>query len=96
MRLETPLGFSLGAAEFALTNPPPLVPSSLITSCEAIGPPVIVCWVPVIGRDRLVGVEILRDSGPHEHESENDRRREQHVEQRACEIDPEISRASCR
>ncbi len=36
------------AAELALTKPPPLVPSSLITSCEPIGPPVIDCVKPSI------------------------------------------------
>ena len=38
------VGFSFGEIEFAPTKPPPLVPSSLIASSEAIGPPVIV-WV---------------------------------------------------
>ncbi len=42
-RLVSGVGFSFGEAEFALTNPPPLVPSSLMTSCDAIGPPVIDC-----------------------------------------------------
>ena len=32
-------GFSYGWAELALNGPPPLVPSSLIASWEAIGPP---------------------------------------------------------
>ena len=40
-------GFSNGCAEFALKNPPPLLPSSLMTSCEATGPPTMFCWVPV-------------------------------------------------
>ena len=46
IRLLSGFGFSFGAAELALTNPPPLVPSSLMTSCDAIGPPVIDCVVP--------------------------------------------------
>ena len=33
-----PVGFSNGCAEFALTMPPPFVPSSLIDSWLAIGP----------------------------------------------------------
>src|SRR5271166_1569528 len=32
------VGFSKGCALFALKKPPPLVPSSLIISCEAVGP----------------------------------------------------------
>ena len=39
-RLVRPVGFSKGWAEFALTMPPPLVPSSLMASWLAIGPPV--------------------------------------------------------
>ena len=39
-----PLGFSNGCAEFALSEPPPLVPSSLIDSWLANGPPGI-CWL---------------------------------------------------
>ncbi len=30
-----PVGFSNGLAPFALKNPPPFVPSCLMTSCEA-------------------------------------------------------------
>ncbi len=41
------MGFSNGCAELALKNPPPFVPSSLIASCEATGPPGIVCVPPV-------------------------------------------------
>ncbi len=38
-------GFSNGCAELALKKPPPLLPSSLMTSCEATGPPTMVwCW----------------------------------------------------
>ncbi len=37
-RFVSGVGFSNGCAEFALTIPPPFVPSSLIASCEAIGP----------------------------------------------------------
>ncbi len=33
------VGFSYGWVEFALKKPPPFVPSILIASCEAIGPP---------------------------------------------------------
>ena len=40
-----PLGFSNGIALLTLKKPPPLVPSSLIASCEATGPTASV-WVP--------------------------------------------------
>ena len=40
-----PLGLLNGCAELALKNPPPFVPSSLIASCEANGPPGIACSV---------------------------------------------------
>ena len=45
-RLVHWVGFSKGCAELALKNPPPLVPSSLIASCEATGPPGSVCVPP--------------------------------------------------
>ena len=41
-------GFSNGCAELVLKKPPPLVPSSLIASCEATGPIAIVCVMPLI------------------------------------------------
>ena len=37
-QLVRPVGFSKGWAELALSRPPPLVPSSLMISCEAKGP----------------------------------------------------------
>ena len=40
------VGFSKGWEEFALKKPPPLLPSSLIHSCEATGPMAMVCWAP--------------------------------------------------
>ena len=38
MKFESAVGFSNGIAELTLKNPPPLVPSSLMISCEATGP----------------------------------------------------------
>ena len=43
-QLVRPVGFSKVVAEFALRNPPPLVPSCLIASMKPIGPRAIV-WV---------------------------------------------------
>ena len=40
------VGFSKGWAELALKKPPPLVPSSLMISCEATGPCAMVCATP--------------------------------------------------
>ena len=40
------VGFSNGCAELALKKPPPLVPSSLMASWLATGPPVMVCCAP--------------------------------------------------
>ncbi len=37
-RLANAVGPSNGCAEFALKNPPPFVPSSLMASWEAMGP----------------------------------------------------------
>jgi hypothetical protein len=37
-KLENGVGFSKGWALLALKNPPPLVPSILMASCEATGP----------------------------------------------------------
>ena len=45
-KFDRGVGFSYGCAELAFVKPPPLVPSSLIASCEAIGPMGSVCvWV---------------------------------------------------
>ena len=45
-QLVSAVGFSNGCAELALKKPPPLLPSSLIHSCEATGPIAIVCLAP--------------------------------------------------
>src|SRR6516225_7895563 len=46
-RFEKGVGFSKGCALLALKNPPPLVPSILMASCDATGPCAIVCVVMV-------------------------------------------------
>ena len=40
------VGFSKGCAELALKKPPPLVPNSLMISCEATGPWAMVWAMP--------------------------------------------------
>ena len=40
------LGFSNGWAELTLNQPPPLLPRSLMTSCDATVPPGMVWWPP--------------------------------------------------
>ena len=45
-KFVNPFGFSNGCDELTLKKPPPLVPSSLIASCEATGPIAIVCAMP--------------------------------------------------
>ena len=46
-KLVSPVGFSNGKAELTLKKPPPLVPSSLIASCEATGPWARICVPPL-------------------------------------------------
>ena len=46
MRLVSALGFSNGCDELAFKKPPPLVPSILMTSCEATGPCAMTCLAP--------------------------------------------------
>ena len=45
-KLVSGVGFSNGWALLALKKPPPLVPSSLIASCEATGPSASICLAP--------------------------------------------------
>ena len=54
-RSVTELGFSKGWAELALNGPPPLVPSSLMASCEATGPMGSVCPVTSVPSEALNG-----------------------------------------
>ena len=42
-KFVTGVGFSNGCALLALKNPPPLVPNSLMISCEATGPCAMTC-----------------------------------------------------
>ena len=45
-KFENGSAFSNGNAELVLKNPPPFVPSCLITICEATGPCASVCVPP--------------------------------------------------
>ena len=45
-KLVSGVGFSKGWAELAFRKPPPLLPSSLMTSWEAMGPRASVCCPP--------------------------------------------------
>ena len=90
-RLVHGVGFSNGCAAFALKNPPPLVPSSLIASCEATGPPGTVAVPPVIvdtswnpARFWMTPPAIRIDRG-------DDRERQQHPQRAAGEVDPEVA-----
>ena len=77
------VGFSNGCAEFALKNPPPFVPSCLITSWLATGPIAMVC-VDALERRDLRGTDVKFWITPllHEHERNDDRSRER--ARRAC------------
>ena len=48
MKFESGVGFSNGCALLALKKPPPLVPHSLMISCDATGPWAITCSVTVV------------------------------------------------
>ncbi len=45
-RSENPFGFENGCAELTLKNPPPFVPTILMISWLAFGPPGITCVRP--------------------------------------------------
>ena len=86
------VGFSNGWAELALTKPPPLVPSSLIASCDGDRPE----------GDRLRGAlegghalparrSGLRDALPDEDERRDERDRQQDVQHGARQVDPEVA-----
>src|SRR4030095_7099162 len=45
-KFDNGVGFSNGCELFALKKPPPLVPNSLMISCDATGPCAITCVVP--------------------------------------------------
>ena len=70
------VGFSNGWAELALKNPPPLVPRSLMASCEATGPPTTDCVPPV--RVVLLGAGgVLHRPAEHQDQRADDGQRQQ-------------------
>ena len=73
MKLVSGVGFSNGWALLALKKPPPLVPSSLIASCEATGPMAMVC-LRALQRGHLeVGAQVLDHPLGDQHQAEHDR-----------------------
>ncbi len=90
-KLVKPVEFSNGKAELTLKKPPPLVPSSLITSCEATGP-----WAERLGAagegvDHGGVAEVLDHSLGDEEEGADDRDRQQDVEQDPDQVLPEVA-----
>ena len=99
-KLESGVGFSNGCAELALKKPPPLVPSCLMAICEAAGPTAIVCVVivwPSAVDVRLHQLRLLRrsqrlhDPLRHQHDGEDERERQQHVENGPGQVHPEVA-----
>jgi len=70
-------GFSNGCALFALKKPPPLVPSSLIDSCEATAPSRALASRPRASRSRCRR-EILDHARRHEGKRGHEGDRKQH------------------
>ena len=71
-----PFGFSNGCAEFVLKKPPPLVPSCLIASWLATGPPGIVCVPPATVVTCGRRVEVLDHALAREHDRDDERDRQ--------------------
>ena len=90
-----PVGFSNGWAELALYGPPPLVPSSLIASCEANGPPGMCCSVisvvwSIVVADRVAAQVLNRALRDQDHRHHH-RERDQDPHDRPCQVDPEVA-----
>ena len=90
-RFVNPLGFSNGWAELALRVPPPLVPSSLMASWLAKGPPgmdwVACSRVVAVSGPRSVWMAPWLTSTTVDHDGE----REQDAHRAAHEVDPEVA-----
>ena len=87
------LGFSNGWAELALKKPPPLLPSSLIASWLATGPPVQHLGVPGERLHRRVG-EVLDHPAGEQQDRGHERQRQQDAQGAAGQVDPEVARAT--
>ena len=72
-----PFGFSNGWAELALKEPPPLVPSSLIASWLATGPPGMICVGAARPSCAGAAVEVLDRRPGYEHERDDERERQE-------------------
>ena len=80
-KFVSPFGFSNGNVELTLKKPPPLVPSSLMISCEATGPHCDSdCTTPW---EASTSAPTIAD-------------RQQHVQQRARQVLPEVAEALAR
>ena len=62
-----------------------------MTSCEAIGPPVIDCLKPSIDATSWYAWKFCGTPCQHEQQRADDADRQQHVEQRARHVDPEVA-----
>ena len=93
------LGFSNGWAELVLKNPPPFVPSCLMATWLATGPPGIACVdtsAATAGSSGVAAVEPVRFcTTPPASSSDGDdeRQRQQDAQRRAHEVDPEVADA---
>ena len=93
-RFVNGVGFSYGCAELALNVPPPFVPSSLIASWLANGPRAIVCVAPLERLHVRGAVERVDGAARDEHDGDDERERDQHVQRAAHEVGPEVADAA--
>ena len=75
----------------ALKKPPPLVPSCLIASCEATGPSAMRLLAALERGDVEVGREVLDHALRDQDQREDDAERQEHVDDAADQIDPEVA-----
>ena len=90
-QLVSGVGFSNGWAELALKKPPPLLPSSLINSCDATGPRAMFCWRALECRHGLGRLPGLGHALPDEDEGADDRDRQEDVQDAAGQVDPVVA-----
>ena len=87
----SPFGFESGCAAFTFQNPPPLVPSILMASWLAAGPPGIT-WEPSFeGLDHLEAVEVLDHALAQVDEGDDERDGQEHAGDAAGDVDPEVA-----